>query len=226
MALFLGAALMGIAGPAQAAEVTAAEILERAAMVQSSQHRVLNAVLRNDDQKFPLRLVLNGSEIRYEFNDPGQVFVVKLGPKSRIDEVTGEGHSRIPTANYDARVRDTDVTFEDLALRFLYWKNAKFLEDERVGIVACHKLELHPGAIPSQYGTVLAWIIKDAGALKKAECYDRKGKLAARFETLSFKTLPSDGARIFGSMRIERMENGKSKDVAPTYLDIKGEEPR
>jgi hypothetical protein len=214
---------MGITGTVQGAEVTAAEILERAAMTQSSQHRVLDAVLRTDDQKIPFRLVLNGPEIRYEFSNPEQVFVVKLGPKARIQEVTPDKASRIPAAKYDAAVRNSDVTYEDLALRFLYWKDAKLVSEEGLAAGRSYKLEMHPGDIPSQYGTVRAWINEKSGGLDKAECYNRKGQLVARFSVRSIRKL-SDGTWIFKSMRIERMDDGKSRDSEPTYLEISGEE--
>lgn len=223
--LMVAVSLLCASVTARAEDPSAAEILERAVMNQSSQHRVLNAVLVKPEEgtKIPFRLVLNGPEFRYEFSNPEQVFVVKLGDKSRIQEVTSEGTSRIPVAKYDARVLNTDITFEDLALRFLYWKDAKIMGEEGLGDFRCYKLELHPGAIPSQYWTVRAWVNKSSGALVKAECYDRNAVLVARFSARGVQSL-HDGTWIFKTMRIERMQNGKKSDPSPTELIIKGEQ--
>ena len=71
---------------------TATEILERARLTQGSQHRVLLGQLRTGSTVIPFRLVLNGPEIRYEFSNPKQILVVKMGEQgSRLEEITKEG---------------------------------------------------------------------------------------------------------------------------------------
>jgi len=104
----------------------------------------------------------------------------------------------------------------------VHFNDAKIRGEESIGGFSHYKLELHPDGVSSQYGTVLAWIGVRSGALAKAECYGRNGKLIARFTVVSVRRL-SDGTGIFKSMRIERMVDGKEKDSAPSYLEITGE---
>jgi hypothetical protein len=201
------------------------EVLRGVRMNQGSQHRVMRAQLRHGARVVPFRLVLNGSAIRYEFSNPEQTLVLRLGDNSsELEEIAGGNEKRVTAARFNAPVRDTDVTYEDLALRFLYWPEARMLAEDNLAEIRCHVVELHPGAgTASQYGKVIAWIGKLAGVLVQAECYAPDGRLVARFKFRSFQTL-ADGARFLKLMRIERMENGKTRDGQPTILEIEGEE--
>lgn len=178
-------------------------------------------LLCKDGTVIPFRLVLNGNEIRYEFSKPEQTIALRLGDEnSRLEEVTKNGSQRVTAARLDDPVRNTDITYEDLALQFLYWKKAKIVDDDLVAGISCHKLELNPGrGSGSQYGTVWAWITKDGGALSKAECYGPDGKLVARFTFVSLQTL-HDGTRFLKEMRIARFENGAQRKTSPTRLII------
>lgn len=56
--------------PGRTAEPTAQELLQGVRLNQGAQHRVLRGQLRYEGKESPLRLVLNGNEIRYEFTKP------------------------------------------------------------------------------------------------------------------------------------------------------------
>ena len=215
------------AAPVRGADPTAQELLESVRLNQGAQHRVLRGELRCEGRTTPFRLVFNGNEIRYEFTGPDQTFVLKLGEKtSRLDEITKDGRERITPARFAKPVRGTDVTCEDLALRFLYWQDAKIIGEDSLGGIRYYMIELHPepGA-GSQYGKVVAWVAKKYdGVLGKAKCYAPDGKqLAAVIRVISSQTL-ADKSRFLKEMTIERMQGGKSGDKSPTSLEILGEE--
>ena len=224
--VLLGAmALFALANPSIVqAEPTATEILQGVRLNQSSQHRVLQGQLRTENVRIPFRLILNGPEIRYEFSNPKQIIVLRMGEQgSRLDEITNEGSEKVTAARFDDLIRNSDISYEDLALRFLYWKNARIVGEENVGGFRCYKIELHPDrGSGSQYGTVWAWIGKNSGALAKAECYTPKGVLAVRFKVVSGRKL-EDGTWIFKQISIARMRDGKDRDSSPTYIEITGE---
>jgi len=208
------------------ADPTPQELLQNVRLNQGAQHRVLKGQLRFQDKVTPFRLVLNGNEIRYEFTKPDQTFVLKLGDNtSRLDEITKDGTVQVTRARFAEPVRGTDVTCEDLALRFLYWQDAKFLPEDSIGAVKYYRIELHPDSDSgSQYGKVVAWVAKKFdGVLGKAQCYDSEGKLTVQMRVISPQKL-KDGTHFLKEMSIERMENGKSTGKDPTYLEILGEE--
>jgi hypothetical protein len=201
----------------------AQEILRSVRLAQTGQHRVLDGKLRVNSKTTPFRLVLDGDVIRYEFKDPDEALVVHLGENdARLDEATAGGTKRVGLAKLNDKVRGSDLTYEDVSLRFLYWKNAVAAGEENVITRPCWRMDLHPGrGDATQYGTVRAWIEKSSGALLKAECYTRDGKLAMRFTLKSVqRDKTEDGIWIPKSLRIERMDGDTPRDKTPTYLDL------
>jgi hypothetical protein len=215
--------LCGAAGVAFAADPPPdpMALLQSVRMAQTAQHLTLVGDLRTGPKSMPLKLTIDGSVIRYEFSDPPNdppALVLRLGDKSsQLQEVTRGKTEKVTGARFDQKVRNSDVSYEDLALRFLYWPEAK-LEGEDTLITLgqrCWKVDVQPGATESQYSHVLVWIA--GGALLQAEAYDKAGKLARRFKVL--KVQKFNGLWVLKEMRIE-----VPKVNPPTYLDITGEE--
>lgn len=227
-ALVLVVPLAWCLGPeagAQSPGPTAQEILKEVRLNQSEQHRVLSGRLRTGDLIVPFRLLLNGAEIRYEFTKPDLALVLRLGEKgSRLEEVTRSGSEKITAASFDTKVRNTDISYEDIALRFLYWTDAKIeVDDDTMLYRKCWRLRLTaPSRTDSQYSAVVLWVEKQNGAFLRADGYDWNGKLAKRFDVRSVQKV--DGVWLLKQMRIERFEDGKSRDKTPTYLEIQGME--
>src|ERR1700677_3832085 len=118
------------------------EILKKARMNEAAQSIALDGQVRHGETQIPFRLTLDGGEIKYEFFNPDQTLVLQLGDKSaRLVEVTRSGTERIVTdAQYDRTVRGTDITYEDLAMRFLYWPVAKIVGHDIMLTRNCWKL--------------------------------------------------------------------------------------
>lgn len=215
----------GFQAPAQSTSPTAQEILKEVRLNQSEQHRVLNGRLRNGDQIVPFKLLLNGAEIRYEFTKPDLALMLRLGEKgSRLEEVTRSGSEKVSAARFDTKVRNTDISYEDIALRFLYWTNAKIeVNDDIMLYRKCWRLRLgSPSRNDSQYSAVVLWVEKQNGAFLRADGYDWNAKLSKRFDVRSVQKV--EGVWLLKQMRIERFEDGKSRDKTPTYLEIQGME--
>jgi outer membrane lipoprotein-sorting protein len=220
--LFLAAALLAGACAARAQEPDAREILRSVRQGQAAQHHTLTGRLRTGSKAIPFRLVIDGSSIRYEFTNPPQAIVLRLGEKdARLTEVTPEGTEKVGGAKYDDRVRDTDISYEDLSMRFLYWPSARVEGEQTVTLRRCWIVRVEPGAAGSQYGSVKLWIDKENGALMQAEAYDRAGQFARRFKVVSGQKI--GGAWYLKQMRIEA-PGGQSKDRTPTYLEVQGVE--
>ncbi|WP_157447472.1 outer membrane lipoprotein-sorting protein [Chthoniobacter flavus] len=215
------AALALFAGPLLAEDAPDPHvILKTVRIAQSEQNRTLNGEIRNGGKSLPFRLVCAGSVIRYEFTNPPQVLQVKLGDKdARLEEVVDGKAAKVSPRRFDERVRDTDISYEDLSLCFLYWPNATVQGEQTMLLQKCWIIRVQPGSRgDTQYGKVDLWISKKTGALMQAEAFDAAGKLARRFKVMSGQSL-GGGLWILKEMRIESF-NGTSKDRNPTYLDI------
>ena len=195
-------------------------ILKQVRLAQSNQSSNLTGAIRTGGKSVPFRLITSSGTIRYEFSDPAQVIQLRLGEKEpRLEEITGGKTEKVSPKRFDDRVRDTDISYEDMSLGFLYWPNATIRGEQTMLLQKCWIIRVEPGTrTDSQYAKVDLWISKKNGALMQAEAFDSAGKLSRKFKVISGQPI-GDGLWMLKEMRIEAMQ-GRSSDKTPTYLDI------
>jgi len=199
---------------------SAKEILDSVRMLEARQQIDLEGQLREDEKVIPFHLTQTGPLIRYSFADPEEVLQLRLGENgSRLDLVTAAGSEKFPAEKLNEKIRGTGISYEDLALKFLYWENARVLGDETVRTRSCWKLQSVAPSRDSQYWNVVIWVDKASGALMRMEGYDWNGKLAKRFEVISAQKI--DDRWFLKQMRVEELQPGTNKVRARTYLEIK-----
>src|SRR5690348_7741712 len=203
-----------------AATPSAKEILESVRMLETRQQLDLDGQLRQNDTMVPFHLNQNGPIIRYSFKDPDEVLQLRLEENgSKLDLVTDDGAQKFPAEKLSQKIRDTGVTYDDLALRFLYWPGGRVLGDETVHARSCWKLQLAAPSRDSQYANVFIWVDKKSGALMRLEGYDAGGKLVKRFEVVSTQKI--DNRWFLKQMRVDEIQPGTNKVQSRTYLEIK-----
>ncbi len=223
-------ALLGGLAPLRAAEETPAaqSLLAQVRFNQASQHRDLSGQLRKSSSEekivIPFRLQLRGSTIVYQFTDRPEALILHLGDKgSRLDRSTGAGKSeKIAGAKLDDLIRGTDISYEDLSLKFLYWNNAT-VEPRKETLMtrSCWIVREVPARKDeSQYDMARLWI-EETGGLLQAECY-AGGKLVRRFNVRNVQRdrQTDAGGYILKSMSIQRMDE-RGKGTPPTYLEVR-----
>jgi outer membrane lipoprotein-sorting protein len=199
---------------------SANEILASVRMRQTQQQIDLQGQLREGELIVPFRLVQDGPKVRYIFPELGTALQLEIGEKdSRLEEVTQVGTEKITAAQFDQRIRGTNLTYEDLALKFLYWPNASVVGEQNIRTRNCWKLQLRAPSRDSQYANVWLWIDKNSGALMRMEGYNAKGQLTKRFEVVSAQKI--DNRWFLKQMRIEEIDPGTNKVLSRTYLEIK-----
>ena len=203
-----------------AAAPTAAEILANVRLQQSQQQIDVAGQLRENQLVVPFRLVQTGAVVRYTFTNPDESLQLRLGDSdSRLEEITRGGIDKISGPEFDQKVRGTAITYEDLALKFLYWRRARVLGEDSIRTRRCWKVQVQAPSGASQYSNVILWIDKEGGALMRMEGYDRNMKLAKRFEVVSAQKI--EGRWFLKQMRIEQLNPETGKVQARTYLEIK-----
>jgi hypothetical protein len=199
---------------------SAREILATVRMQQTQQQLDLQGQLRQEGTIVPFRLTQTGPLIKYSFANPPEALQLRLGENdSRLEQLSQGGAEKITPAQFDRKVRGTAITYEDLALKFLYWPAARVLGEESVRSRRCWKVELQAPSRDSQYSRVLLWADKNSGALMEMEGYDWKARLAKRFEVISAQKI--DGRWFLKQLRIEEMQPTTNKVQSRTYLEIK-----
>ena len=199
---------------------TAKEILATVRMQQTQQQMDLQGQLRQEATVIPFRLTQNGALIKYSFANPPEALQLRLGENdSRLEQLSGAGSEKITPAQFDHKVRGTPITYEDLALKFLYWSDARVVGEEPVRSRRCWKIELKAPGHESQYSNVTLWVDRNSGALMEMEGYDWSGQLVKRFEVISAQKI--EGRWFLKQMRIEVIDPATHKVQSRTYLEIK-----
>ena len=189
-------------------------------MLEARQQIDLDGQLRQNEIVVPFHLTQTGPLIRYSFTNPDEVLQLRLGENgSRLDLVGEEGAEKFPAEKLNEKIRGTGITYDDLALKFLYWPDAKLFGDETVRTRSCWKLQIVAPSRDLPYWNVVLWVDKASGALMRMEAYDWDGKLAKRFEVVSAQKI--DNRWFLKQMRVEEMKPGTNKVESRTYLEIK-----
>jgi hypothetical protein len=215
------AALFFCLGVIIADEPAADEILAAARMNPMGEEITLDAQLRAGSVKVPFLIEVGAGAVRYGFSGPQQDILLRLGEsESTLEERLDGMQMAVPISKFDDSVRGGLITYEDLALRFLYWKNPRLLESETVRSRDAWKIEIPAPRGASQYGVVRVWIDKQSAALLRIEGYDPTGRLVKRFEVVSAQKI--DGQWMLKQMRVERIDPATRKTTGITYLEVLG----
>src|SRR5206468_9713751 len=195
----------------------ATELLANVRQHQSQEEIDLRGQLRQEAKIVPFHLVQNGPVVRYIFTNPDETLQVRIGINdSRLDEIKRSGSEKITQLNEP--VRGVAITYEDLALKFLYWPNAHVIGADFIRTCNCWKIQLQAPGGESQYGSILLWVDKDNGALMRMEGYDSAGKMIKRFEVVSAQNI--ENRWYLKQMRVERIDPQSGRVSARTYLEI------
>ena len=199
---------------------SAKDILAGVRMQQGAQQIEVQGQLRENATVVPFRLTQSGPVIRYAFSNPDEALQLRIGESdSRLEEITREGVDRVAGAEWDQKVRGTAITYEDLALKFLYWADAKVLGEDYIHTRRVWKIEMTAPSRQSRYSKVFVWVTQEGGALLRLHGFDWNGKLAKRFDVVAAQQI--EGRWFLKQMRIEELQPDSGKVLARTYLDIK-----
>ena len=211
-------AVLLISQPAARADEQAAEILNGIRLADIS--RELDGRLRKQDGTIiPFRLRAGGDELIFSFTNPTEVLKLTLNDNgSNLTLQTGDRERSISGTRLNDSVRGTDITYQDLALRFLYWKNSRIEGEQTVRTFSCWMILLQQNNPNIAYASVRVWVAKQSGAMLRAEAFDAQSRLVKRFEVISGQKI--EGKWFLKQMRIERYDPATGNLASRTYLEI------
>lgn len=211
-------ALALIAGPASGQD--AEQLMERARMAATLQHADLNGQVRGPGGKTNVALFLKGENIQFQFleKDRWVPFHLRLGDEQfDLFEFRDGKTLRFPSAKLSERIAGSDMTYEDLSFRFLYWPEPQLEGAERVGTHDCWKIRVNNPGRKGDYSAVYVWVHKEFGAFMKIEGFDRGGKRLKRFEVESVMKLP-EGDYTLKRMKVSSMNGNRA--TSHSYLEF------
>jgi hypothetical protein len=174
---------------ALAQQPTAEQILEgaRISATLTELDGGLNGSLRKSGSNIPITLFLKGKDIQFQFqirNDPWRIFHMRMGDAAfNLFEILNGKTVAFPNAKIVEPIAGTDLTYEDLALRFFYWPNPKLEATENVNGQPCYKLRIDkPKGTAGRYEVVYVWVHTKFGAFMKIRGHDKNGGLVKEFQ--------------------------------------------
>ena len=196
------------------------EILDEIRLAQAQINRPLSGRLRPENgDPIPFQLQLKGTEFDYKFANPPETIKLQLNDTgSVLTDQTTAGPQVLSGSRLSEPVRGTDITYNDLSLRFIYWKNAQYEGEQRVRTITCSIVLVQPASRNSEYSAVRLWIAKGRGALIKAEGFNWQSKPVKRFDVISGQEI--EGKTIFKQIRIEKLDPQNGKVISRTYLEL------
>lgn len=171
-------------------QMSADEVLKLVRFSYTLYNRDFQGALRMGiAKKVDFLLSLKPDSIRFIFNDPAQVIHLDTRNQSfaLFEGIAGAEMKPVPASKYGENIRGTDITYDDLSMRFLYWPNAKIVRQEKLKGRDCILLSIRNPDGAGLYSSVDVWIDKMSGGMLKMIGNDRGGRPIRRFEVLSGK---------------------------------------
>ncbi len=196
-------------------------------MTVSQQNTDVMGAIRKGAVKVPFSLSSRGDTIvfQYKQNNAWHRFDVRIKEKNVDIMRVVKGKAQVISAKgYSTPIAGTDVCYEDLSLRFLYWTGAKLIDDpdnSRVKGRDCHIVEVaNPKPSVGQFAWVRMWVDKENGTAWQIDGYGKDGKLRKRFTITSVQRL-DDGPWVFKQMKLEvRDPKDPNRNISINYLDM------
>ena len=213
------------ASPAATAGITADKLLEGIRYGTTLQQGKLEGYIRKNGNRTPLSLHMRGEDITFQFytNNQWSGFHMQLlEGQATLFETEGAKAKPFPTQKIGEAIIGSDVTYEDLSLRFLYWKDAQIVGQDKIKMQPCYKIRLRNPGKDGRYSLVYIWVHQKYGALMQVAGYNAAGQLLKRFHVTELMTV--NKMQTLKKMNVETYKTGTNKVTGVTYLEFK--EPR
>lgn len=219
LALVVVASIAVLSARGQSAE----EIMRATRLNPLNQQAELDARLRIESTgtRVPFTISVRDGVVSYRFTNPDQEIQLTLGEDG--SDLTEKSGGKTVAVKPSRPVRGSTVTYEDLALKLLYWPNPKIVGEETIRSLKCWKIEVHPPRGQSQYSAARIWISQTNGGVLRIEAYGADGRVVKSFEALSVRKI--NDKWMLKTMRVDSYDpqTHKALDSARTYLEVLGE---
>ena len=157
----------------------------------------LSGNIRQNGRKIPVTLFLKGKDIQFQFQEnkqPWRVFHMRIGDANfNLFEMIDGKTVDFPPDKLVQPIAGTDLTYEDLALRFFYWPDPKLETTEDVGGQSCYKIRLDkPKGSAGRYEVVYVWVNVKFGAFMRIRGHDKSGGLVKEFQVEDIMQIAKD----------------------------------
>ncbi len=183
-------AILAIASPAARAAAPDAQAIIEGARMATTLTKLdgpLEGTLSRAGNRTPIALFLKGQDIQFQYSEnrsDWNIFHMRLGDERfELFRMVDGRQIAFPREQLVNPIANTDLTYEDLSMRFFYWPNPLLEGEENVNGQACYKIRLDkPAGVPGRYEAVYVWVHKRFGAFMRIRGHDANGALIKEFQ--------------------------------------------
>ncbi len=181
---------------------------------------IFQGELSRGGKSVPFSIELNLNLIRFTFENPRQTINLDITEKGyRLKEVTAGSNKEVPAALYGSGVRGTDLTYDDLSMRYLYWPKKTKIGEESIKTRKCYVVDLFNPQRLGDYYQVRIFVDKESGGLMRMMAYDWNGKLIKSCTVTA--GMKVNGATVLKSMEVVRYVPGSKKVAGETTFELR-----
>lgn len=222
MKAIVGLAAAMVMSGVSVADEAAERILAGTRYASTLQHQNLHGQMLKEGKSTPVSLFLRGEDIQFLYKVAGQDkrFHMRL-KDDHFDllEIVKGVTTRFSDEKLAQRINGTDLSYEDLAMRFLYWKDSTVVGKEKVNGQMCFKLRLqNPSKTAGDYRIVYVWVHEKYGAMMKVVGYNAQGRPLKQFQVTDLMRVGKEYT--LEKMRVDSIDPASNKVVGITYLEF------
>ena len=199
------------------------EVMAKARYVSSLSKNDLTGNLKKKGHVVPIRLYMRGKDIQMQYQPDSSkgwkgVHLQLKDDNCDLYDVDGENLTKFPDEKIGKNIAKTDLTYEDLSLRFLYWPSPEIVGEETIMAQSCYIIRVYnPNSSQGNYAVCDLWIHKRAGALMRVKAFDQKAQHVKTFEAADLMNV--DGEIMMRKMKVERIKNNRVQSVSYMIFD-------
>ncbi len=203
-----------------AGDPTAEEIVALVHLSRALKKHELRGNLSKRDLEVPFAVRMESDLVRFYFDNPKQIINLNIKQKgAELTEVMAGSNKAVPAKRYGEGIRGTDLTYDDISFRYLYWaKKVKQPNEETVKTRKCWVVDLYNNQQIGEYGVVRIWVDKESGGLMKMAGFDWNGQMIKELKVTS--GMKVDGATVLKSMDVIRYTPGTKKVAGETTFEL------
>lgn len=206
--------------PTVRAALTADQIVEMVHLSRALRKDTLQGELRKGGRSVPFTVKLQENLIHFSFENPKQIINLDINDKGyRLKEVTANSNREVPAAMYGTGVRGTDLTYDDVSFRYLYWPKKSIVGEETIKTRRCYVVDLFNPARTGAYYLVRVFVDKDSGGLMRMQAYDWNGKIIKSCTVTA--GMKVNGATVLKTMEVVSYVPGTKKVSGETTFELK-----
>lgn len=205
----------------ESSEPSAEQIVQLVHLSRALKKHELRGTLSKDDLEVPFTVRMEADLIRFSFDQPKQIINLNIKQKgAELTEAIGGSNKPVPAKRYSEGIRGTDLTYDDISFRYLYWpKKVKQPLEETVKTRKCYVVDLYAPQQIGDYGVVRIHVDKESGGLMRMQGFNWQGQLLKVCSVTS--GMKVDGATVLKSMDVIRHDPATQKVVGETTFELK-----